>query len=279
VESTVNPVARTAYYCCGVRAHDAALAQPVCGDGLAQRFMSPDALEYFSRLAKFKGPLASNAARHRMIDDLLQARIQPDPKHLVVLLGAGFDTRAFRLGGGRWVEVDQASVMGAKNRVLPADGAANPLERLTIDFAKDSLGSVLGHLDPPSGVTVVMEGVTFYLTQSQLRTTLAALRTLFPGHRLICDLQSRFFAATAGAPIRSELRRMGTHYGELVPQPWNAIAREGYRLLSRQSIVAFAAARGGLWAPAWLLNSCGRFIRDGYTICEFEAGPASNLAA
>jgi O-methyltransferase involved in polyketide biosynthesis len=36
----VKPVSKTAYYCCGVRALDAAAPSSLCGDRYAERFMT-----------------------------------------------------------------------------------------------------------------------------------------------------------------------------------------------------------------------------------------------
>ena len=61
--TTMKPVSKTAYYCCGVRALDAAAARPVCGDEYADRFMTPEAWGLFEPFRGFVGPNASNVAR------------------------------------------------------------------------------------------------------------------------------------------------------------------------------------------------------------------------
>ena len=75
----------------------------------------------------FRIPNAANATAHRIIDDWLRDRLLADPEQLVILLGAGFDARAFRLPGGRWVEIDQPALIAHKDRVLPAARAPQPL--------------------------------------------------------------------------------------------------------------------------------------------------------
>src|SRR2546421_12623046 len=99
----MDPIAKTAWYCCGARAADARSERPVCGDHLAERFMDGEGQSVFQRFSgrKFQAPNVSNATRHRIIDDLLRERLRAQPDLPVVLLGAGFDTRAFRLTGGR----------------------------------------------------------------------------------------------------------------------------------------------------------------------------------
>src|SRR6476659_5669333 len=103
----MKPVSRTAFYCTGVRALDARRPQPACGDQYAGRFMDEDAWRAFEPFRHFTGPNASNATRHRIIDDLLRERLSADRERRIILIGAGFDSRAFRLSGGRWLEVDE----------------------------------------------------------------------------------------------------------------------------------------------------------------------------
>ncbi|MBV8500418.1 MAG: class I SAM-dependent methyltransferase [Paucibacter sp.] len=267
----MNPLARTAYYCCAVRALDAERRQPICGDQLAQRFMDEEALAFVAPLLRFSEPAVCNAARHRMIDDLLRERLAADPKHLVVLLGAGLDTRAFRLHGGKWVEIDNPEIMAVKEAALPATQSPNHLQRVPIDFQHERLADVLKPWQGRRKATVVMEGVICYLSGEQLRDSLRALRASLPAHRLICDLQTRMFADALGGRLRRELASFGAHFGELSVRPWRDIESAGYRQHSRQSIVERASLHGALWAPPFLLDTVFRFIRDGYTVCEFEA--------
>ncbi|MFM9959801.1 MAG: class I SAM-dependent methyltransferase [Planctomycetaceae bacterium] len=122
------PIARTAFYCCALRAADAASARPVCGDVFAARFLDDATLSEMQPLLRFRGPSASNVARHRLIDDLVRRSVEEEPARRTILLGAGFDTRAFRLAAGRWWEIDDANILAFKEERLPAKTAPNPLE-------------------------------------------------------------------------------------------------------------------------------------------------------
>ena len=133
----MKPVSKTAYYCCGVRALDAGTSRPACGDHIAQRFMTPEAWALFEPFRDLGPPNASNVMRHRMIDDRLRAAIHARPDVGVVIIGAGFDTRAFRLPGGRWVELDEPSIIALKEAQLPARDSPNPLTRVAIEFDRE----------------------------------------------------------------------------------------------------------------------------------------------
>ncbi len=165
----MKPVSKTAYYCCGVRALDAASSSPVCGDHFAQRFMSSDAWIMFEPFRGLRRPNASNIARHRIIDDLLRTAIQSRPETAVVIIGAGFDTRAFRLPGGRWIELDEPAVIALKETLLPAHDAPNPLTRVPIAFDREPLGAALASFRNLSRTVVVLEGVLPYLYAAEVR--------------------------------------------------------------------------------------------------------------
>lgn len=270
----MDPIAKTAYYCCGVRMLDARSANPVCGDHLAERFMDDEARALFRRFEGFAGPNASNAARHRIVDDLLRERLAADPELPVVLLGAGFDTRAFRLAGGRWLEVDQPALIELKNRVLPVDGAPNPLVRMPVEFGRDDLHDKLaGWCEGASPAMVVMEGVSMYLSPQQLGHTLAVLHRLLPRHTLICDLMTQDFARRYSEPMRRVIRELGGDFAaELLDDPADFVAARGYRPGADYSIAGRAVAHGSVKIPRWLFNTLLRRLRDGYRLHVFEAG-------
>lgn len=268
----MDPIAKTAYYCCGARALDARSARPVCGDQLAERFMDDEAKAVFQRFARFKGPNTSNAARHRIVDDLLRERLQAQPDLPVVLLGAGFDTRAFRLQGGRWIEFDQPSLIALKEQKLPAAQAPNPLQRVAIDFAKDSLADKLAPWAGTRSAVVVMEGVSMYLRPEQLRNTAQTLQRLLPGHRLLCDLMSRRFERRYSGGLRREIQQLGGDFAPAQDDPAAFVESLGYRRVAEHSIAGRAVEHGSVPIPRWLFNSLLRSLRDGYKVFAFDAG-------
>jgi methyltransferase (TIGR00027 family) len=269
----MDPIAKTAYYCCGARAADARGEHPICGDQLAERFMDEEAQAVFARFAHMKEPNVSNAARHRIIDDLLRERLRTQPDLPVVVLGAGFDTRAFRLPGGRWLELDQPAVIARKESKLPAAQSPHPLQRVAIDFATETLADKLAPWAGTPQAVVVMEGVSMYLTPQQLRTTTETLRRLLPGHTLICDLRDATFEKRYSQKMQQLIRDLGGEFSPAYKDPAAVVQSLGYRLVSAHSIVGAAADHGALKAPRWLLNTLLRSLRDGYRICEFEALP------
>jgi methyltransferase (TIGR00027 family) len=275
----MDAIAKIAWYPCGVRAADAARRKPICADAFAQCFMlGNEAQDVWKRLRGLKGASAATAARHRLIDDLLCLRLARFPELPVLVLGAGFDTRAYRLPGGCWLEVDQPSLIEFKNDTLPVEQATNPLRRLAIDVEHQPLGQLLAPAlaDPAwrnHGGTpvVVIEGVTTYLDPTTLGKTVALLRKLMPRHTLIIDLLDQNFERRYCGPARRAIGKLGVVMAPALPDPAGFVASLGYRQTDAQSVIGHAVAHGLLPIPQWLLGSWLRPMRDGYRVLVFEA--------
>lgn len=265
-----NPVSKTAFYCTGVRMLDAESAHPLVGDTWAARFMDDEGRAFFDEFRGFTIPNASNVVRHHLIDERLRSRLTLDPRRRIVLLGAGFDARAFRLTGGEWFEIDEAPIIDRKNAVAPTAQAANPLTRMTIDFAKDSIADALAPLATDAPMTVVMEGVIYYLEPAAVEQTLGTLQRLFPQHELLCDLQSDTFVRRWGRPIISKIGEYGARWRFHPADPVRHIERLGYRLESATSVALRAAELKRIAIPPWVVRTVLPSLRDGYQVCGFQ---------
>lgn len=265
----LNPVARTAFYCCAIRAADAASPQPVCGDTLAARFLDDETHRALEPLLRLRNPAASNVARHRLIDDFAREALAQDPARRILLLGAGFDTRAFRLPGGRWWELDDPQLLAFKEEHLPVGTAPNPLTRVPVAFATDTVSRHLAPLAGTDPAMVILEGVTTYLTDPVLQDLAAAVRAALPRATLICDLMSPGFARRYAREIREELTRLGARFADRSTHPRHAIEAAGY-VPSRVASIMDRARRAGTVAfPRWLLATLLRELRDGYAVWTF----------
>jgi hypothetical protein len=111
----MRPESKTAYFCCGARMVDAQSTHPVCNDTYAKVFMKSEGREVFERFKPFRDAMISNATRHRIIDDLLREELKRNPERLCIIIGAGFDTRAYRLRGGTWIELDDPELIEYKS--------------------------------------------------------------------------------------------------------------------------------------------------------------------
>jgi methyltransferase (TIGR00027 family) len=127
---------------------------------------------------RWPGVRTSVAARTRLIDDTVGAF---DDEHLgqLVVLGAGFDTRAYRLPRLRSIpvfEVDHPDTQAAKRdvlgRILPE--MPDNVTFVGVDFATGSVAESLSRAaySPHVPTVILWEGVTNYLTAQAFFTTL-----------------------------------------------------------------------------------------------------------
>jgi len=265
-----NPISRTAYYTLGVRAADAASDTPICGDRLAERFMNDEARQVWEEFKSFTLPNASNAARHVMIDEHLQRALAADPSATVVIIGCGFDTRAFRLSGGRWFEFDEPEILTYKESRLPARSAPNPLVRVPVQFAQESLSDTLAVVDTPTNVHVVIEGVFFYLTHAQRHALLHTLAARFPAHTVYIDLMRKRFFEKYGRDIHVKIAGMGATFTDMVEQPERLFLDAGYTMLDLASTPLRAVTAKPLGIPPFVVRWFLRTLRDGYQIGAFR---------
>lgn len=264
-----HPVARTAFYCCVIRADDAAQPDPICGDTFAARFVDDEIRRDLAPATRLRSPAVSNVARHRMVDDLVREAIAADPQGRVILIGAGFDTRAYRLGGGRYVEIDDPSLLAFKEQRLPAADAANPLERIPVVFGSESADQYLGRLAGGDRALVIVEGVSMYLTDAALAQLADAVMRHLPNGTLVCDLMSAAFSRRFGGPLRKAFTALGATFGNQSAQPSEIFLRAGMTAVRHRSIPGYASQLGRLSIPRWVLNTLLRELRDGYQLWVF----------
>ncbi|MEY2424448.1 MAG: hypothetical protein QOI61_20, partial [Actinomycetota bacterium] len=121
--------------------------------------------------------------RHRFIDDHLVASLNAGAEQ-VVLLGAGYDTRAYRfadeLGGRPVFEVDLAAISRAKAATIEKHRSEFPetnVVRVEIDFESESLQDKLVEAGFRTGTRTFFtwEGVPMYLTRAAVKATLDAV--------------------------------------------------------------------------------------------------------
>lgn len=268
----MKPISQTAFYCCGVRMQDAERDKPVCGDVYAKVFMNEDGLRILEKFKDETGPNSSNVARHRIIDDLLRQELAAHPDLRVVIIGAGFDSRAYRLEGGTWLELDEPQVIAYKNERLPVSDSQNELHRIAIDFSSDSLEDKLSPFAGRGGpVVVVVEGVFMYLEQRAIEQLLHTLPRLFPRHKLICDLMTRKFFEKYGRTMHEKLTGMGATFKFTADNPEEIFVKSGYQRVDRISIVVKSTEFERRKIPKILFRTLLRTLANGYAIYVFEA--------
>jgi methyltransferase (TIGR00027 family) len=132
--------------------------------------------------------------RTRFIDQALERAVANGITQ-VVILGAGFDSRAYRFAGllqhCRVVEIDALPTQDyKKRRVVEALGELPPhVHYAPADFARETLSDVLqaAGLRNDQKTCFIWEGVTMYLPEASVRGVLETVARYAPGTTLLLD--------------------------------------------------------------------------------------------
>jgi methyltransferase (TIGR00027 family) len=141
--------------------------------------------------------LAGLAARVRWFDSQVVKALD-DGIGQVAVIGAGYDSRAWRIQGNnvRFFELDHSATQQDKVRRAPQPSPVYVESDLTID---DSAKSLLDHgLDASQPALFILEGVTMYLGEDVVRRQLQLLGKVSAiGSRLAVDFYPPSNAGTA----------------------------------------------------------------------------------
>jgi methyltransferase (TIGR00027 family) len=244
-------------------------ADRIVNDPFAHLFLSPAAgraLRTWSRVAPSAlrragaGMTSYVALRHRYIDDQLLASLDAGVEQ-IVLLGAGYDARAYRfadeLDGRPVFELDLAPISRAKAAIVARHRSAFPtsnVRRVEIDFETQQLREVLepAGFVPGEQTFFVWEGVAMYLTRGSVASTLDAVHALAgdrsrlaqdqwqvvddPGPRGVASRAAAGALALVGEPVTFAMH----------PEDYeHFLRRHGFRVLD----VMMATELASMYAP------------------------------
>jgi methyltransferase (TIGR00027 family) len=200
-ESTAEGAA--ALRAAGSGERDEAVRNP---DHLARRLLAPRAsLTTFAKLPhsgrlvravaerRTPGSYYFEIARTRYMDEVVRAEIATGVGQFV-LLGAGYDSRAYRmreLEGVAIFEVDHPITSGLKRKRLEAVFGEVPahVAYVEVDFTRDDLGERLAAAgyDATARTLFLLSGVAPYLPEEAARETLGWVARQAPGSSLVFD--------------------------------------------------------------------------------------------
>ncbi|OBK16570.1 SAM-dependent methyltransferase [Mycobacterium asiaticum] len=191
-----------------------------------------------------RGLWANLACRKRFIGDKLAEAV--GDIDAVVILGAGLDTRAYQLN--RRVrkpvfEVDLPVNIARKAKTVRRVLGELPLSvrLVALNFEQDDLLTALAEHGYRTDyrVFLIWEGVTQYLTEEAVRTTLEGLRPTAPGSRMVfsyvrrdfIDGSNRYGTRTLYRSVRK--RRQLWHFGIQPEEVAGFLGDYGWRLIEQ----------------------------------------------
>lgn len=158
---------------------------------------------------KIPGAFSSGIARTKYIDDLLEKSVKAGVKQ-VIILGAGFDTRALRLPVLQpipVIEIDHPNTARTKMSTVKEQLGKLPLNvhYFQIDFNQQSIHELAAEKNINFSVptTIIWEGVTNYLSAEAVDATFAFVEKFAAGsyiiftyvHKQVLDKPSSFYGA------------------------------------------------------------------------------------
>jgi methyltransferase (TIGR00027 family) len=162
------------------------------------------------------------ALRMLAVDRAVADAVRRSAAHQLVILGAGYDTRAWRLTALRRrhvIEVDHPATQGAKRaRLERARLSADAVTFLGVDLARDDLDAALGRVGHVTTRPTVWlwEAVVPYLAARAVDATLRVLqRRSVPGSRLLVTtvtpwlLRPRVLGRLLTGPVRVVMHGLG----------------------------------------------------------------------
>ncbi len=201
-----------------LRACESRLQQPILGDRAAAEAV--DRIDYdFARVHRAVRPWGNQflvGLRGRQLDDWTDDFLRRNPDSVVLHLGCGLDSRAFRLNvppGVSWFDVDVPDLIALRRRLYT--------ERTGYTMIGSSVAEPgwLDQIPADRPALVVAEGLLMYLTEAEIRGLLQQLTDRFGTGELLADLLS------ASAPMFSRIMtsgivKWGTRDGHELPE-WN----------------------------------------------------------
>jgi O-methyltransferase involved in polyketide biosynthesis len=207
-----------------LRAYESRLEHPVLGDTAAA--VAVDRIDYdFARMHRSAQPWGNQflvALRARQLDTWAEEFLRRNPDAVVLHLGCGLDSRAFRLdvpSGARWFDVDVPEVIALRRRLYTERPGYTMIGSSVTDPAW------LDQIPVDGPALVAAEGLLMYLNETEIRDLLQRLTDRFSTGELLADLLSPWGPRFSNLPLLARsstagITKWGTHDGHELTA-WN----------------------------------------------------------
>jgi O-methyltransferase involved in polyketide biosynthesis len=211
------------------RALDARAERPVLADPTAEDAVRK--IDYdFAKFRLSKNEAFSIASRGKTFDTAVREFIANHEECTVVHLGAGMDSRVYRIDPPatvRWFDVDFPDVIELRRQIYPGRPNTTMLGASVTD--PDWLAAVPA--DRPT--LVVAEGLSMYLTEEQGHALFRRVTDHFPSGEVFFDAYSKFGIRTQKANSVVRRAKVTLHWG--IDDPGELAAAAGLTLVERRT--------------------------------------------
>lgn len=128
--------------------------------------------------------------RAKVFDDWLSEMIHSNPSSAVLHLGCGLDSRVLRVGCQEvfWYDIDFPQVIDERKQYYQE---SENYRMISMDVTDPDL---MNHVRQGGTALIVMEGISMYLPDAQLRALLGRLRSHFDTIHILMDCYTSFSA-------------------------------------------------------------------------------------
>ena len=143
-------------------------------------------LDYdFSLADRDKAMYSGVIARTIVLDRLVKAYLAAHPGAVVVNIACGLDTRCYRMNGyARWYNLDLPETIAVRAKLLPESGKITQIAM----SAMADWGGEIAEKDVP--VLVIIEGLTMYLTEADVRRIFAVIDGRFAQAAVLVEVMN-----------------------------------------------------------------------------------------
>lgn len=199
-ETGISDLSKTLFIPLAVRAGEAGGANPVVEDKMAAKLLKQCGEE---GAVTDGGGISAHGilARTAVLDREIGSMLEQSSHTVVINLGAGLDTRFYRLDDGtvRWYELDLPEVTDLRRRLLSEEER----HRFVPGSVLDRIWTEKIECSAEDRVIIIAEGLLMYFTETDIVKILDILTKAFPKAELYCDVVHKYFV---GKGISSEFR-------------------------------------------------------------------------
>ena len=212
--------------------------------------------------------LAYNMAmRARVFDDWTESLLQQNEDALVLHIGCGLDSRYMRIKSSRseWIDCDLPEVIEVRKKHFQEN------ETYHMKALDASRPEQIGSLPNRDEAIVVLEGLSMYLTNSQVHGLLQALDRKYQKLHIMMDVYTEF--GVKASNYKNPVKDVGvtTLYG--IDDIWSIIHGLRIRFVKEHSFTPKALVNELAPPERWFFKILftGNLYRKIYRLYEFEA--------
>lgn len=144
----------------------------------------------FSKADKDFAMSSGVIARTILLDRMVKKFIEKHPTATVINIACGMDTRFYRVDNGqmRWYNIDLPVTIDVRKQFLEENGRVKMLAKSAMD------ASWAGEIEKTTApVLVVIEGLSMYLSEEDIKTILSIIETNFNKVTVLMEIMSPVF--------------------------------------------------------------------------------------